>query len=339
MLISVIIPVFNVENYLRECLNSVLNQTYKEYEVLLIDDGSTDNSGALCDEYERKYSNFHVIHKKNEGLGLARNTGLTYAKGEYVAFLDSDDYWSNDMLQTMYDTVTKCKVDMCKSGFTRIINNHKIVKEISYNNQIFDGGRARLELLPLMIGSQPSCSDSVEVAVCACLYRMEIIKRFGVRFPSEKDLISEDLIFNINYMQHSQGAALLSYTGYFYRVNQESLTTKYRKDRFEASKKLYLYVHDLLNEYAYTSDVFVRLDRLFFVYLRMCINQEKKKISGLRFKIRQSELKEICDDPLVLNCIQEYPVKCLGFKQKVFLFLIKKKMVVIIDLLNEGGMI
>lgn len=91
-LISIIVPVYNVEKYLRHCLDSLLKQTYKNIEVIMIDDGSKDSSGQICDEYANKHENFCVIHKKNAGLGMARNTGLEYVHGEYITFLDSDDY-------------------------------------------------------------------------------------------------------------------------------------------------------------------------------------------------------------------------------------------------------
>ena len=103
--ISIIIPVYNVEKYLKTCLDSVINQTYQNLEIILVNDGSTDNSGKICEEYKRTNSRIILIHKKNEGLSAARNTGLGIATGEYISFLDSDDYISNDMLETLYNSL------------------------------------------------------------------------------------------------------------------------------------------------------------------------------------------------------------------------------------------
>ena len=91
-LISIIIPIYNVSKYLNRCVDSVVNQTYKNIEIILVDDGSKDNSGEMCDKYQEEYSNIKVVHKENAGLGFARNTGLEYVTGKYVIFVDGDDY-------------------------------------------------------------------------------------------------------------------------------------------------------------------------------------------------------------------------------------------------------
>ena len=117
MLISVIVPVYNVERYLRQCLDSLINQTYNELEVIMVDDGSKDSSGKICDEYSEKYDNFKVVHKENAGLGMARNTGFEHIKGEYVTFVDSDDYLEPDCIATLYNELRNKDVDMCKGGF------------------------------------------------------------------------------------------------------------------------------------------------------------------------------------------------------------------------------
>ncbi len=110
--ISVIIPVYNVENYLRECVDSVLNQTFSDYEIILVDDGSTDISGKICDKYAVKDDRVNVIHKKNGGLSNARNVGLKKAVGEYIYFLDSDDYIKTDALEKLYNTAISEKADV-----------------------------------------------------------------------------------------------------------------------------------------------------------------------------------------------------------------------------------
>lgn len=120
MKISIIIPVYNVEQYLRQCVDSVLAQTFDDYEVILVDDGSPDGSPAICDEYGERYDKVKVIHKPNGGLSDARNAGLDVAQGEYVMFLDSDDWWdAKDALRKVADCVVKTKADVCIIGMKK----------------------------------------------------------------------------------------------------------------------------------------------------------------------------------------------------------------------------
>ena len=136
-LVSVIVPVYNVEKYLRQCLDSLLEQTYKNIEVVMVDDGSKDSSGKICDEYAKKYENFYAVHKENAGLGMARNTGFEHINGEYVTFLDSDDYLENDCIEILYNTLLKQQVDMCKGGFKRVIDSGEVISKREYQNELF----------------------------------------------------------------------------------------------------------------------------------------------------------------------------------------------------------
>lgn len=326
MLISIIIPVYNVEKYLEQCINSVLNQDYKKIEIILVNDGSTDGSGELCDKYASQYSNIKVVHKENAGLGMARNTGLEHISGKYVVFLDSDDYIDADLISKLYNGMQKNNVDMCKSGFRRITDQKEILAIVEYENKIYNGDKAKAELLPRMIGSLPDKKDSIEMSACATMYTSEIIKRNKVEFPSERQYISEDLVFNMQYMQYSKGACTISYVGYNYRLNPASLTQRYREDRFEAFCFFYKEIKRMLMESGYSKDITLRLQRMFFIYLRMAIGQEKKKVSGFNMKKSVSNIKKICGDKLVRQILKEYPINKIGFKQRIFLYLLKYKM-------------
>ncbi len=336
-LISVIVPVYNVEKYLRECLDSLLNQSYSNLEVVMIDDGSTDFSGIICDEYAKNHNSFYVIHKKNEGLGMARNTGLQYIHGEYVTFLDSDDYLEMNCIENMYNVLKKYQVDICKGGFKRVLDSKKIISVRKYENECFNGEKAKSVLLPRMIGSSPVCHDSIEMCVCGAMYKTDLIKLHNLKFPSERELISEDLVFNIDYMQYANGACTIDDTYYNYRVNLKSLSTSYRKDRFEASKHFYLEMNKKLKNLGYGRDTLLRLDRMFFVYLRMCISQETHKLSNNKVKESIKIIDKICNDATVSNVINNYPLNLLGIKQKIFLNLIINKKAIFLYILSLTG--
>ena len=334
MLISVIVPVYNVEKYLKQCVDSILNQTYKELEIILVDDGSTDNSGKICDEYESKYENIIVIHKKNAGLGMARNTGMENMHGKYVTFIDSDDYIDNTLIENLYNSVINNKVDMCKSGFTRVDEiGREILTKTKYANEVFEGDRAKREMLPRMIGSAPDKKDSIEMAVCAVLYNTEYIVNNNIRFPSERQLISEDLIFNIDYMQYCNGSCTIDITGYNYRYNVASLTKKYREDRFESSTFFFETIKEKCKKIGYNKDTILRASRMYFIYLRMSIQQEIPKISNKKMTQNIRKIKQICNNKVVMETIKDYPINKIGMKQRIFLYLLKYKFAIVIYVL------
>lgn len=331
-LISVIVPIYNVEKYLRQCLDSLAAQTYKNIEVIMVDDGSPDNCGAICDEYSKRYSNFIAVHKENAGLGMARNTGMEHMNGEYVMFIDSDDYISDDLIEVLYQAIKKNNVDIAKGGFYLVKDDGSIYNKRIYKDEVFEGKKAAIEFLPRLIGSSPEKKDSFEMSACASLYRTSHIKTNDIRFPSERDLISEDMVFNISYAQYADGACTVSKTGYNYRLNPSSLTKSYRSNRFEMCTKFYHYVKDMLTKLGYGIDTQYRLDRSFFVYTCSCIEQEVVSANRLTFKHRINNVKKICKDPILQNAIYEYPVNRLGFAQRYFLLLVKHKCILILYL-------
>ena len=131
VLFSVIVPVYNVENYLRECMDSFLSQTFKNYEVLLIDDGSTDSSGRICDEYGNTYQNVKVIHQPNSGLSVARNSGISYAAGEYLLFVDSDDVIEVNALECFANILSKNKADIVTAKAYTMLEDGTIMPKMS----------------------------------------------------------------------------------------------------------------------------------------------------------------------------------------------------------------
>lgn len=321
-LISVIVPIYNVEKYLRQCLDSLLAQTYKNIEVIMVDDGSPDNCGVICDEYAEKYCNFIAVHKENAGLGMARNTGLENAHGQYVIFIDSDDYISDSLIEELYKELKLYQVDVCVSGFKCTVEGQR---NVQYESECYPGEKARTELFPRMVGSLPDKKDSIEMSVCGVLYNMEPIRKYNVRFPSERELISEDLIFNIEYMQHANGAYLSNAVGYYYNINTSSLTRSYRQNFYYRVKHFYLEVEQRLSELNYDSIVSHRNKRMFFVNVKSCISQEANPHYDFNLKQRLSNIKSICFDAVLQEAIQEYPVNKLGLTQKTFLFMVKHK--------------
>ncbi|WP_053984382.1 glycosyltransferase family 2 protein [Niameybacter massiliensis] len=148
-LISIIVPIYKVEDYIEKCITSILDQTYKNLEIILADDGSPDGCGEICDQYAEMDSRIKVIHKENGGLSSARNTGLDIASGEYIGFVDSDDYIEKDMYEQLYNAIKKHKVEIAVCNFKRVYEKmrEEINRVIPYSNQeVFTSRQVLLEL-------------------------------------------------------------------------------------------------------------------------------------------------------------------------------------------------
>lgn len=205
--ISIIIPVYNVEKYIRECLDSILNQTFTDWEALLIDDGSPDNSGLICDEYAAKDSRFKVFHKTNGGVSSARNLGLENAMGEWVLFVDADDVIYNDCLEKCYSIATDDNLDMLQFKFDRDFELREPQNNITS------------EVL--------SSADFLDIRhnVCAaCSFiKASIIRDNSIRFNTNIKL-AEDQLFILHAIKNSNRIKITNDVLYYYRPNEQSAT-------------------------------------------------------------------------------------------------------------------
>lgn len=179
-LISIIIPIYKVETYLRQCLDSIVNQTYTHLEIILVDDGSPDNCPQICDEYAAKDKRIVVIHKENGGLSDARNTGLDICKGEYISFVDSDDWVETNYIEKLLLTLTNMQADMAISNHRQELTNGTFVYRSSQKEECLD----KLEALNILVTKPPIQF----VLAWGKLYKKELF--FNLRFPKGK--INED---------------------------------------------------------------------------------------------------------------------------------------------------
>ncbi len=318
-LISVIVPVYNVEKYLQRCINSLINQTYKNLEIILINDGSEDKSGELCDKYKNIDPRIKVIHKKNQGLGFARNTGLENATGKYISFIDSDDYIKENMLEKMYKYIKSDKSDTVLCNICDIEEEAICIKEDISNN-----------VLLRMIGANYSGKNYIGMSVWRGLYSKEIIEDNNIRFYSEREYISEDIIFDFNYYRYSKRVTLLKDYLYIYCTNNESsLTKKYKNNRFQMYKKLYIKEKELINSLNLCEEANERLNNTFYWNILVCLKQEiKYKPNGYK-----KNIKKILEDKTLVKVLSEIDDSKMNFKNRLFVNMIRKRRKFIIRLI------
>lgn len=214
-LISVIIPVYNVEHYLRRCINSVINQDYDNVEIILIDDGSTDNSSVICDSYANSHGNIRVIHKENEGQGKARNEGLRNIKGEYVTFIDSDDIYHPQMLSVLYNMIEINDADIATCDRIRFYDdnfkfNHRI--EDVATEKVFCGRDAAMHLASKTTLLKPAAWDK--------MYRVNLFE--DIKFPTG---LFEDMLPAHRLLLKASRVAISKEKLYGYFIHPNSIIT------------------------------------------------------------------------------------------------------------------
>lgn len=232
--ISVVVPIYNVENYLRRCIDSILVQSRQAKEIILVDDGSPDNSPAICDDYAAKYSNVIVIHKPNGGLSSARLAGFKAATGDLIAFIDSDDYIHKDYLAKLaepFDREDKVELSIC--GYATDNGSEISLSPLPYQSEMIDNAQVAEEYILPILGPLNS-KDKINIPgfVPIRMYRRSLMQESD--FVSEREYFTEDVLMNILYAKRTKGnIAIAKEPLYYYCVNPGSLTLKYRKGAFD----------------------------------------------------------------------------------------------------------
>ncbi len=248
--VSIIVPIYNVGNYLDTCITSLVNQTLKEIEILLIDDGSTDDSPAICDKYAQQDTRVRVIHKKNGGLGSARNCGIETASGEYVTFVDGDDYLEIDTYEKMYNMAKDHNLDIIRYRANRFVKEGVFTEKnddltLFQTNDIDD-----IRQSALCIFSDPIFPNeknlNLEGSVCFALMRLSIFKENNIQCISERRFPLEDTEFSYNIYQHANSIGKVPATFYHYRINQASISHTIKLDKIEKTANQCVHMLKLL---------------------------------------------------------------------------------------------
>ncbi|EOS8043420.1 glycosyltransferase, partial [Enterococcus faecium] len=209
--ISIIVPVYKVEPYLRKCVDSILAQTFTDFEVILVDDGSPDNSGKICDEYASKDSRVRVIHKKNGGLSSARNAGIDVARGKYLGFVDSDDYIEKDMYELLYDNIVKEQADLSICGVYDLYANRE-PKILKTQYMVL----SKIEAMKMILEAKV-----VSVQAWNKLYKKEIFDT--IRYP--EGVITEDAAVILPVLDKTEKVVIDTQQKYYYFHRENSITS------------------------------------------------------------------------------------------------------------------
>lgn len=279
--ITVVVPVYNGEKTLDRCLGSIVNQTYRDLEILLVDDGSQDRTPQMCDAWAEQDSRIRVIHRENAGVGIARNTGMEQAAGVYICFFDSDDYVDCRAVEKAYVLAKQEAADIVVFGMKAVDRNGKIItcRVPKGKKSCFRGHEVQELFLPDLIDND---HDEAEVkgltfSMWSCLFSMELVRRSGWKLVSERQYLSEDSYSLIWLYRHVRSVAILPEALYAYCDNIGSLTHTYREDLMPRMKQCYLACIRLTEEQGYSEQVRKRLSGL---YLSWVISAMKRAVSA-----------------------------------------------------------
>jgi glycosyltransferase involved in cell wall biosynthesis len=232
MKISVIIPVYEVEPYLKRCLDSVVNQTYTNLEIILVNDGSPDRCGEICENYAHSDSRFKVIHKNNEGLSEARNTGLEIISGDYVFFVDSDDYIEHKAIEVLARRAKETDADLVIGNFIIIDETGKMFYRDPFENEKLDVNSLRKssEKFKYFFGRKYGAYGA---SVCNRLYNIKFLRSFNIKFEKNELVYPEDMLFNMKLYINDPKIELVSENIYYYVMRPYSIVNSYRTNLAE----------------------------------------------------------------------------------------------------------
>lgn len=236
--VSIIIPVYNVEEYIEKCIESLIQQTFSDIEIIVVNDGSTDNSGLICDDMANKDSRIKVIHKNNQGVSSARNVGIKNSKGKYIHFVDADDTVEKNIIEKLVNKMKEKNMDLALCGYRRLYIEHGCkMKTKEYDVKHFEGSIKDIGFL-----LEHLLKNGLIQGPCWKLFKKEIIEKYNIKFPEEYSF-GEDTIFVYKYLLYCKEISIVPGCLYNYIDHQSnSLSSQVGKDKMNT----YLEIHQLL---------------------------------------------------------------------------------------------
>ncbi|MBQ9859805.1 MAG: glycosyltransferase family 2 protein [Clostridia bacterium] len=316
-LVTIVIPIYNVEAYLDRCIQSVVDQTYTHLEIILVDDGSTDGCPALCDQWAARDDRIQVIHKENAGLGMARNSGIDAASGEYVFFLDSDDYLDISTVQMCIRAADEFGAGAVLFGANDVFDDGRIVESKLHPQKFL---YADEEILSDLLPGLFTYKMGYGISACMKMFNLSVIKQAGIRFKSERDIISEDAVFALDFFREISKAVVLDENFYYYFKRSNSLTSTVKADRQIGNDKFLQYCTKYIKDNGLPEELLIHITCRYHMYTMAFLRQlaaanakdKKRKIfellsnvflrSTLRLDVLKHEKKSLRFFYFLLRC-------------------------------------
>ena len=322
--LSVIVPVYNTEKYLRECIDSILAQTFRDFELILVDDGSTDGSGTICDEYAKQDARIRVIHQENGGITVARKSGVRVACGEYVTFVDSDDWIDREMYHIL---LSQEHADIIICNMIRFTRSDKILLKCCIEPGSYDKQKLMDRFYPIMLFDYNCCQPAVHPSLCNKLIRTDIIRNV-INNVADGITYGEDALCSYACMLDAKSIYVIEQGLYYYRENPQSVCNVYNKQMFS---KLILLGKELDRQFAERNS---DLQSQVFGYLARhsleCIRNELVCQFNTSYKEKRIQVKNFINNPLISQALHFAIPRIKDAKTRFKMVLAKYKLITIL---------
>ena len=320
--VSVIIPCYGVEKYLDRCLDTIVQQTLKDIEIILVDDGSKDNVPQMCDDWANKDERIKVVHKQNAGLGYARNSGLNEATGDYIAFVDADDFVSLNMYHVLYEKAVREDADAVYCNCVMYKDEkHQQPRMDVKKEWIFEGKEQVSKFLLDIVGPEPESPQLVKymMSVWHSIFRRDLFVKNNIRFVSERVLISEDLVFDIDMLRCCTKIVYIPDALYFYCDNGASLSRKVDNTRYERNK---IFLTELEKRLA----IVFKKDEYYLHYLRQVYHRLLASLhQAIDYPTQDFNMNSVLNDEFWLPLLNDYPYKRMTIGHRAMFTCLRNK--------------
>lgn len=321
--VSIVVPMYNVEQYIKKCINSLLEQTLYNIEVVLVDDGSPDRCGEIADNYSLRDNRVKVVHQMNGGLGPARNAGVEVASGEYIAFVDGDDWVKSDMYEKLYAIAKKDCADIVVSGHCDVVNGVAVVKKVHpLAGQTLNTVENIKKIRKNLFGHAPrdKIVEAFPMSVCMSIYKRSLFKNHELRFQK---ILSEDTIFNLSAYKIAKVISFTPDTDYCYRKEeQNSITHSFSRDKLLIYQE-FLQVLEKRAEEEKDTECILRTKKMAIDYCRLYVGIVDN--SQESFSKKKMYVKEFAEKEDIKKFWANYPIDKLPSQQKIFHSMIEHK--------------
>lgn len=310
--ISVIVPVYKAEQYLTRCIESILHQTYENIELILIDDGSPDLSPEICDKYADSDSRVIVIHQENQGVAAARNIGMDRATGDYVTFVDSDDYIDKDMYESMLNIADKYDTDVVMCDCVKEFETHNEVYSHNIRSGFYNRHQLEIEYFPHLL-IMPNVEYPATISNYLCVFKNNKYKKLDIKY--EKGIrYSEDLLFGAQLLYHANSFYYMKGQAYYHYncVNNLSATHTYVPDKWDDYQKLHSKIKEYFQDSQYELQLQIDKVLLFFIYNAISEIYQSEEGHLIKYK----RINEILNDTLVKEIFTRITIRNLPITQK-----------------------